>query len=83
MVEQRIRGHLDFVELNVALIEVHPDRRRIADEVDFVPACGKLHSQLRGDHSGTAVRRITRDADFHRTAFLSLRGALRRSLPEC
>lgn len=66
VVEKRVAGDFDFVEMDVRIIGVHADRRGVADEVDVVAARGKLLAKLGGDDAGAAVCWVTSDADFHR-----------------
>jgi len=65
MIEQRIAGDFDFVEVNVRVVEIHADGRGVADEVDVVAACGEFLAELGGDDAGAAIRGIAGDADFH------------------
>src|SRR4051812_33692550 len=44
---------------------VQPDRVRISDEVDIMPAVGKFQAKFRCDNPAAAIRRITSDADLH------------------
>ena len=65
MVEQRVGGDFDFVEMDVRIVGVHADRRGVADEVDVVPAGGELLAEFGGDDAGAAVGGIAGDADAH------------------
>ncbi len=65
MIEQGIAGNFDFVELNSFVGVRQSDGRRVADKMDFMAARGQLHSKLRGDHAGAAVRWIASDSDLH------------------
>jgi hypothetical protein len=55
--------------MNVGLAAVEPKGLRIRDEVDVVPAGGKLDAQLGGDDAGAAVRRVTGNADLQGARF--------------
>src|SRR5437016_9931917 len=42
------------------------ERARVGNEVDLVAATRELEAELGGDSPGSAVRRVTGDADSHR-----------------
>jgi len=69
MVEERIRDHFHFVEMDARIVGIHADRRSVADEMDVVAAGGELHAELRGDYAGAAVGGIAGDADAHNVGF--------------
>ena len=51
---------------DVRVVQVHPNRRGIADEMNIVAARGQLLAKFGCDDSGAAVGGITRYADTHR-----------------
>src|SRR5438045_9127461 len=59
MIEQRIRRYLYLMKKNVRIVQVHPDRRGIADEMHIVPANSQLLAKFRDNNAGTAVSRKT------------------------
>src|SRR5580698_3143743 len=65
MIEQRIGGDLNLVEMNPLARVRQSDGDRVADEVHLMAARGKLNAELRGDHAGSAIRRVAGDSDFH------------------
>ena len=68
VVEKRVAGDFDFVEVDAGVVEIHADGRGVADEVDVVAARGELLAELGGDDAGAAVGGIAGDADFHLAA---------------
>ena len=65
MVEERVRGYLDFVEVDVGVVRIHADGRGVTDEMDLVAAGGEFLAEFGGDHAGAAVSGITGYADTH------------------
>ena len=65
VVEERVRGDLDFVEVNVRVVGVHADGRGVGDEVHVVAAGGELLAKLGRDDTGAAVGGIAGNADAH------------------
>ena len=65
MVEQRIRRDFDFMKMDVGICQIHTNRRRITDEVNVVPARGKLLAKLGGHDAGAAVGGVASDTDAH------------------
>ena len=65
MIEKRVAGDLDFVEMDVRVVEIHADGRGVGDEMDVVAAGGEFLAELGSDDAGAAVGGIAGDADFH------------------
>src|SRR6266403_4317497 len=65
MVKEGIRRHLDLVKKDVRVVQIHANRRGVADEVNVVVARGKLLAELRGNDAGAAVSWIAGYADTH------------------
>ena len=65
VVEERVGGDLDLVEMDVRVVGVHADRRGVGDEVDVVAAGGEFLAEFGGDDAGAAVGGIAGDADAH------------------
>ncbi len=51
VIEQRIGRDFHFVKMRVGIVGIHADRRRVADEVDVVPARRQFRAQLRSHHA--------------------------------
>ena len=47
MVEERVGGDFDFVEMDARVVGIHADGRGVADEMDVVAAGGELHGRAR------------------------------------
>lgn len=65
VVEEGVGGDFDLVKMDVRVVRIHADGRRVADEMDVVPARGQFLAEFGGDDAGTAVGGIAGDADFH------------------
>jgi len=65
VVEERVGSHLDFVEENMGIVQVHADRWGVTDEMDIVTASGKLLAEFGGDDAGAAVSGVAGDAYAH------------------
>ena len=65
VVKKGVRGDVDFVEVDMRIVEIHADGRSVADEMDVVAASGELLAEFGGDDAGAAVRGIAGDADLH------------------
>src|SRR3989442_14943790 len=65
MVEERVGGDFDFVEVDARVVGIHANRRGVADEMDVVAAGGQFHAEFGGNDSGAAVGGIASDADAH------------------
>src|SRR5579863_2204462 len=61
------------MKVNVRVVGIQADRRGIADEMNIVPARGKLHAELGGNDARAAIGGIAGDADLHFVAFDALR----------
>src|SRR5271165_182379 len=75
MIEQGIRRHLYLMKMNVWIVGIHANWRRIADKMHVVSARRQLHPQLRSHHARSPVRGITSYSDAHAplfSAFLSV-----------
>src|SRR5437868_2372571 len=72
MIEQRIRRYLYLMKKNVRIVQVHPDRRGITDEMHVVSASRQLLAKFGGHNAGTAVSGITGYANEHSLFFLNL-----------
>src|SRR5271165_4575179 len=76
MIEQGIRRHLYLMKMNVWIVGIHANWRRIADKMHVVSARRQLHPQLRSHHARSPVRGITSYSDAHAplfSAFLSVK----------
>ena len=62
ILEERVRQNLHFMEEN-PVGHGQPDRQRIADEVNVVPANRQFLSKFCRDDAASAVSGITRNAD--------------------
>jgi len=51
MVEERVGGDFDFVEMDARVIGIHADGRGVADEMHVVAAGGEFHTELGGNDS--------------------------------
>ena len=65
MVKEGIRRHLNLVKKDVRVVQIHANRRGIADEVHVVVARRKFLAEFRGNDAGAAVSRIAGYADAH------------------
>src|SRR5580658_10451477 len=65
VIEQGITRNFHFMKLDSFVRVRKPDGRRVADEVNFMPARCKFHSKFRGHHARAAIRWVTCDPDFH------------------
>ena len=65
MVKQGVVHDFDFVEMDALPRFGHPHRNGVADEVHVVAAGRQFQAQFRCHHAAAAVRRVTRDANFH------------------
>jgi len=68
MVEKRVIGNLDLVELNIGAAGVQAHGQGIADEMNFVPPVGQFLAEFRGHNAAATVGRITGNSDFHSIA---------------
>src|SRR5574341_2597888 len=65
ILEQRIRGYVDFMNKNVGMKFAQTKRHGVADEMHFVAALCQGQSELGSDGAGAAVGGVTNHADFH------------------
>ncbi len=65
MFEERIRHHLDLVKMNTLVQLGKPRRHDGRDEMDIVPAFGKITPEFRTDNAAAAVGRIDCYTDIH------------------
>ena len=65
LVEQRVVGRLDGVELDAAGIGPQPERDLAAQQVHLVAPPHEMAGQLGGDDAAAAQRGVTDDADLH------------------
>jgi hypothetical protein len=65
VVEERITGNFDLVEVNVRLWLREPDGLRVGDEMNVVAALRQLEAEFGCNHSASAVGGIARDPDLH------------------
>ncbi len=75
VLEERVVGDGDLVEVDVGFAAGEAEGLRIGDEVDLVAAGGEFDAELGGDDAAAAVGGITGDADLHRCPWFG------RSLP--
>ena len=64
VIEERIRRDFDFVEMDVGIVEIHPNGRGVGDEMDVVAARCELDAQFGSHNPASAVRGITGDSYF-------------------
>src|SRR5690349_9990771 len=64
IVKQRVQRNFDFMIMNVRMRR-QPYGRRIRNEMNFVPAAGKLKAELSSHYSTAAIRGITGNPDLH------------------
>lgn len=65
VVKERIARDFNFMEKNVGIVQVHPDRRRVADEMNIVSARSQLLAKFGSHDAGAAISGITGYADAH------------------
>jgi hypothetical protein len=58
---------------DVRIVQIHADRRRIADEMNVVAAGSQFLAQFSGDHAGTAVSGVAGYANSHSLKHFSIR----------
>src|SRR5690242_13354129 len=63
--KQRIPANVDFVKEDPRQERRKSERLAVSDEMDFVAALGQRHAQLGCYRAGSAVGRITSDANLH------------------
>jgi len=64
-VEERITGHLDFMENDVICKSGQAHRKGIAYEMNVVSSLSKSLAEFGGDDAAPAVRWIASDTDVH------------------
>ena len=69
VLEERIVGDGDFVEVDVGFAAGEAEGLRVGDEVDLVAAGGEFDAELGGDDAGAAVGGIAGDADLHGNSY--------------
>ena len=65
MVKEGIGRYLNLVKKDVRVVQIHPNWRGVADEMDVVVARGKLLAELGGNDAGAAVSGVAGYADTH------------------
>src|SRR5579864_4325768 len=65
MIEKRVVRDLHFMEENALARAVQANGHRVAYEVNFVVARGKLDAEFRGHDARSTVRWVAGDPDFH------------------
>ncbi len=65
MVEERVGDHLGLVEVDARVLQVHADRRGVADEMDVVIARGEFLAEFSGNDTRAAIGGIAGYADAH------------------
>ena len=65
VVEQRVGRYFNLVEMNMRIVGIHANRRRVADKVHVVIARRQFRAEFGGHHAGAAVGGIASYADAH------------------
>jgi hypothetical protein len=65
VIEERVAGNFDLVEMSVRVVGIHANRRGVADEMDIVAARGEFLTELSGDDAGAAVGGVAGYTDAH------------------
>ena len=73
VVEKRVGRYLHLMKKDMRIVQIHANRRRIADEMNVVAAGSQFLAQFSGDDAGTAVRGVAGDADAHSLKVFSIR----------
>ena len=64
--KQGVQRDGDLMKQDARVVGIQPDGLLVGDEMDLMPAVGKLNSQLRADHATATVSWITGDSDFQK-----------------